>query len=115
MSASTIQSKISEVVTKSTLVYETENHLFKIMNAELNADGSLKQRARGVIEHKNGQHCGEFAIHNMGRKMLSINLNLDCKDLLVDFVSFLNQLNNKNVVEVENFNYETQPEPATAE
>lgn len=103
---STIQSKsISTTVVKKTLVYETENHLFKVSSVNINDNKIVDSRLRGTVEHKDGTRCGDFTIDMRARRQLSININSDCKDLLVDFVSFVNAINNNEFTEVEEFAY----------
>lgn len=99
-----IERKVSEVITYHTLVKETENHIFKITN--YNADTDKNQRLRGVIEHKDGTHCGDFMVNRGRRGMLSVNLNMDCKELLTDLLAMLADIEAGDFVEVDQFNYE---------
>lgn len=103
----TIQSKTTTGVVRKTLVYETENHLFKVPNASATDDKrGGKTRVRGVIEHKDGTRCGDFSASFVGRKQLAVNLDLDCRFLLADFIDFLNAFENQEIVEVEQFAHE---------
>lgn len=103
---STIQSKsVSTTIVRKTLVYETENHLFKVSSVNINDNKIVDSRLRGTVEHKNGTHCGDFSIDMRARRQISININSDCKELLVDFVSFVNAINNNEFTEVEEFAY----------
>lgn len=106
---STIQSKsVSTTVVKKTLVYETENHLFKVSSVDMADNKIVSSRLRGTVEHKDGTYCGDFTIDMRVRRQLSININSDCKELLVDFVSFVNAINNNEFAEVEEFAYVTE-------
>ena len=103
-----IESKVSEVITRNTLVKETENHIFTIKNVELTKDFKIVSRAKGVIVHKDGTHCGDFIINGSNRQTLSVTLNLDCKELLVDLLAVLNDIESMNVVEVDEFTYTSE-------
>lgn len=105
----TIQSKsVSTTVVKKTLVYETENHLFKIPSVDMTDNKIASSRLRGTVEHKDGTSCGDFVIDMRVRHQLSININSDCKELLVDFVSFVKAINDNAFTEVEEFAYVTE-------
>lgn len=99
-----IESKVSEVITRSTLVKETENHVFKISNFEADKVAPLR-RLRGNITHKDGTRCGDFIINSGVRGMLSVNLNLNCKELLTDLLQMIDDIEAGNIVEVDEFNY----------
>ena len=101
-----IQSKVSKVITQKTLVYETDNHIFKVINAEIGEDGTISHIVNGTIEHKNGQHCGDFDISNGDKRSILLNINVDCKELLCDFVEFVNSIESKNIIDVDEFDYE---------
>lgn len=107
-----IESKVDEVITRSTLVKETENHVFKITNYE--AGKTPQRRIKGTIKHKNGTDCGDFVVNSGVKRMLSVNINMACKDLLADLLTMLNDLDNNNIVEVEEFNYVKELEAAVA-
>lgn len=108
-----IESKIADVITRSTLVKETDNHVFKISNFEAGTAAPLR-RLRGTITHKNGTRCGDFIVSNGVRKMLSVNINMDCCDLLTDLLTMLADLEANNIVEVDEFNYVKEAAAAAA-
>ena len=72
-----IESKVAEVITRSTLVKETENHVFKITNYE--AGKTTQRRIKGTIRHKDGTICGYFVVNSGVKRMLSVNINMECK------------------------------------
>lgn len=111
----TIQSKTTTGIVRKTLVYETENHIFKVPNVNATDDKRSKTRVRGVIEHKDGTKCGDFSASFVGRKQLTVNLDLDCKFLLVDLIDFLNAFENQEIVEVEQFAHEAVETETTTE
>ena len=96
-----VESKVAEVITRSTLVKETENHIFKIINY----DNKASNRFRGSITHKNGTRCGDFSVSLHPRKALQVNINMDCRDLLADLLAMLDDIDANNIVEVDEFNY----------
>lgn len=102
-----IESKVSEVITRGALVRKTEagEHLFKIDNVNLNELDKLPTRMRGIILHKNGSKCGDFTINNFGRKMLSVNIDMNCRTLLTDLLAMLDELEANNITPVEEFTY----------
>lgn len=100
-----IESKVSEVITRGTLVRETETHVFKIDNVNLNILNKLPTRMRGVILHKNGTKCGDFIINNFGRKVLSVNIDMNCRTLLGDLLAMLDELEANSITPVEEFTY----------
>ena len=108
-----IESKVDEVITRSTLVKETENHVFKITNYEA-SDLNVSQRLRGTITHKNGARCGDFVVNAGVRKSLSVNINMDCRELLSELLTMLADLEAKNIVEVDEFNYVKEAEAKAA-
>lgn len=100
-----IESKVSEVITRGTLVRETETHVFKIDDVNLNDLGKLPTRMRGVILHKNGTRCGDFIVNNFGHRMLSVNIDMNCRTLLTDLLAMLDELDTNNITPVEEFTY----------
>ena len=107
-----IESKVTEVITRSTLVKETENHVFKISNFEADKVAPLR-RLRGTITHKDGTRCGDFIVNTGVRNMLSVNINMNCRELLTDLLSMLTDLEANNIVEVDEFNYVKEAAEAT--
>ena len=105
-----IESKVAEVITRSTLVKETENHVFKITNYE--AGKTPQRRIKGTIKHKDGTDCGDFVVNSGVKRMLSVNINMECKELLADLLTMLNDLDANNIVEVDEFNYVKELEAA---
>lgn len=110
-----IESKVSEVITRGTLVRETETHVFKIDNVNLNILNKLPTRMRGVILHKNGTKCGDFIINNFGRKVLSVNIDMNCRTLLDDLLAMLDELEANSITPVEEFTYVRELEEAIKE
>lgn len=100
-----IESKVSEVITRGTLVRETETHVFKIDNVNLNDLSKLPTRMRGLVLHKNGTKCGDFTINNFGRRALSVNIDMNCRTLLVDLLAMLDELEANSITPVEEFTY----------
>lgn len=96
-----VESKTTATITRKTLVKETENHVFTVIGM----DSETPSRIRGKITHKNGTHCGDFAVNGGTRKTLSVNLNMDCKSLLNDLLVMLDDIDNNRVVEVDEFTY----------
>jgi hypothetical protein len=105
MTTTPIESKVSKVVTHVTLVKETDTHIFKIDNVDLNDTTSLSTRLRGLILHKNGTHCGDFVINNFGRKTLSVNIDMSCRTLLGDLLLMLDDLDANKITPVDEFSY----------
>ena len=99
-----LESKVAEVITRSTLVKETESHIFKITNFDAGTPAAHR-RLRGNITHKDGTRCGDFIINSGVRGMLSVNLNLNCKELLTDLLQMIDDIEAGNIVEVDEFNY----------
>lgn len=100
-----IESKVLEVITRGTLVRETETHVFKIDNVNLNDLSKLPTRMRGLVLHKNGTKCGDFTINNFGRKTLSVNIDMNCRTLLTDLLAMLDELEANSITPVEEFTY----------
>ena len=110
-----VESKVSEIITKGTIVKESGDHIFKIDNVDINDVSNTKGRIRGIINHKNGEKCGDFIINNFGRKTLSINIDMNCRTLLGDLLLMLDDLDANKITQVDEFTYikstsETTPE-----
>lgn len=87
-----VENRKTNIVTVADVIKETENHVFTIKGATFDANNMMVGRAKGSIDHKDGTHCGEFMLSQGARRMITLHLDLNCKELLADLLAFLQDI-----------------------